>query len=162
MHLYELHFEVHGCSLVVVRWSKGEPHLSGYIHQVPKHVPKVLFWSCFIDEGPSSLLVSWEWWIAINTKWFYMFTFFQRYKMNFLMAIVFSNRISLHIILADKMCTFFRESQRSTLDWPGNSGINSIENFWSITKRRIEKDDCSMMQKLICVVTNAWYRDEEL
>ena len=64
---------------------------------------------------------------------------------------------------SQKMCTFFEESGLTILDWPGNSpDINPIENLWAIIKSRIEKDNCSTMQNLICAVTKACYHDEEM
>ncbi|KAG1664759.1 Flotillin-1 [Nymphon striatum] len=62
-----------------------------------------------------------------------------------------------------KMRTFFEESGLEVLDWPGNSpDINPIENLWAIMKRRLQKEDCSTMTKLISAVIRAWYHDEEL
>ncbi|KAG1674513.1 CD63 antigen [Nymphon striatum] len=62
-----------------------------------------------------------------------------------------------------KMRTFFEESGLEVLDWPGNSpDINPIENLWVIMKRRLQKEDCSTMTKLISAGIRAWYHDEEL
>ncbi|KAG1681713.1 putative non-intrinsic ABC protein 5 [Nymphon striatum] len=62
-----------------------------------------------------------------------------------------------------KMRTFFEESGLEVLDWPGNSpDINPIKNLWVIMKRRLQKEDCSTMTKLISAGIRAWYHDEEL
>ena len=52
-----------------------------------------------------------------------------------------------------KIRTFFEEKVITILDWPGNlPDFNPIENLWVITKRRIEKTDCSTVQKLISAI----------
>ena len=62
-----------------------------------------------------------------------------------------------------KICTFFEEHGLMVLEWPGNSpDINPIENLWAIIKRRLQKEDCSTMQKMISAVIKVWYHDEEL
>ena len=49
-----------------------------------------------------------------------------------------------------KMRTFFEEKDITILDWPGNSpDLNPIKNLRAIIKRRIDKTDCSTVQKLI-------------
>ena len=42
------------------------------------------------------------------------------------------------------------------------SRLNQIQNLWAIIKRRLQKEDCSMMQKMISAVIKVWYHDEEL
>ena len=61
------------------------------------------------------------------------------------------------------MHTFFEEKDITILDWPGNSpDLNPIENLWAIIKRRIEKTDCSTVQKLISAIIRTWYYDDEV
>ena len=61
------------------------------------------------------------------------------------------------------MHTFFEEKDIAVLDWPGNSpDLNPIENLWATIKRRIEKTDCSTVQKLISAITRTWYYDDEV
>ena len=56
-----------------------------------------------------------------------------------------------------KMRTFFEEKDVTILDWPANSlDLNPIENLWAIIKRRIEKTDCSTIQKLISAIIKTW------
>ena len=62
-----------------------------------------------------------------------------------------------------KKHTFFEEKDITILDWPGNSpDLNPIENLWAIIKRRIEKTDCSAVQKLIYAIIRTWYHDDEV
>ena len=62
-----------------------------------------------------------------------------------------------------KMHTFFEEKDVTILDWPGNlPDLNPIENLWAIIKRRIEKTDCSTVQKLISAIIRTWYHDDEV
>ena len=61
------------------------------------------------------------------------------------------------------MRTFFEEKDITIPDWPGNSpDLNRIENLWAIIKRRIEKTDCSTVQKLISAIIGTWYHDDDV
>ena len=62
-----------------------------------------------------------------------------------------------------KMRTFFEEKDITILDWPGNSpDLNPIKNLRAIIKRRIEKTECSTVQKLISAIIRTWYYDDEV
>jgi len=69
------------------------------------------------------------------------------------MVIAFFTKIWLHAILSKKMRKFFEEKDITILDWSGNSpDLNPIENLWAIIERRIEKTECSTVQKLISAI----------
>lgn len=159
----ESHFEVHGYRSQFVRRSKGEPLRPGHIQQAPKHPPKKMFWGSFSAKGTGRLvnvegmMNSDKYKVILQTHLLPM----MRRDFPDGDSIFQQDLAPCHT--SRKMLTFFEESGLTVLDWPGNSpDINPIENLWAIIKRRLQKEDCSTMQKLISAVIKVWYHDEEL
>ena len=61
-----------------------------------------------------------------------------------------------------KMRTFFEEEDITILDGPRNlTDLNPNENLWAVIKPRIEKTDCSTVQKMISAIIRTWYHEDE-
>ena len=159
----ESHFEVHGYRSQVVRRNKGEPLRPGHIQQAPKYPPKKMFWGSFNAKGTGRL---------INVEGMMNSDKYKAVLQTHLLPTmqrdfpdgdgIFQQDLApCHT--SRKMRTFFEESGLTILEWPGNSpDMNPVENLWAIIKRRLQKEDCSTMQKMISAVIKVWYHDEEL
>lgn len=64
---------------------------------------------------------------------------------------------------AKTVSNFLRESEISTLPWPGNSpDMNPIENLWAIVKKRMKNHKVTTRQGLIELLIQVWHHDEEI
>ena len=158
----ESHFEVHGHKSAVMRQSKGEAIWPEHIQQTPKHPPKKMFWGSFIAKGPGRLIII----EGMMNSDKYKATLQSR-LLPVLERLVDGDCIFQQGLApyhtSKKMCTFFEEKNITILDWPGNSpDLNPIKNLWAIIKRRIEKTDCSTVQKLVSAIIRTWYHDDKV
>ena len=129
--------------------SKGEPFRSGHIQQTPKYSPE-MFWSSFNAKGTGRLINvegmmnSDKYKAALQT---YLLPTMQR-DFPYGDSIFQQDQAQCHT--SRKIRTFFEESGLAVLEWPGNfPDINPIKNLWAIIKHRLQKEDCSTMQKMI-------------
>lgn len=159
----ESHFEVHGYRSIVVRRTDGEAIRPEHIQQAPKHPPKKMFWGSFTVKGPGRLIPvegtmrSQQYEDVLRTH--LIPTISRDFPQGG--AIFQQDKAPCHT--SNHMKRFFASQNLTILEWPGNSpDINPIENLWSIVKRRIAKNDCSTMAKLIINIIKCWYHDEEL
>ena len=159
----ESHFEVHGHKSAVVRRSKGEAIQPEHIQQTPKHPPKKMFWGSFTAKDPGHLIIIES---MMNSD-----KYTATLESHLLLVLerdfadgdcIFQQDLApCHTSI--KMRTFFEEKNITIQDWPGNSpDLNLIENPWAIIKRRIEKTDCSTVQKLISAIIGTRYLDDEI
>ena len=159
----ELHFEVHGYRSQVVRRSKGEPLRPGHIQQAPKHPPKKMFWGSFSANGTGRLISVEGMMNSDKYKAVLETHLLPTMRRDFPDGDGIFQQDLAPCHTSRKMRTFFEESGLEVLDWPGNSpDINPIGNLSAIVKRRLQKEDCSTMTKLISAVIRVWYHDEEI
>ena len=158
-----MHFEVHGYRSEVGSEMEQRRTYSARTHSTSTKTPKKMFLGSFTAKGPGQL---------VNVERRMDSDKYKAILQMHLLPVVHRDFPDGESIFQQdlapchtsrKVCTFFAESGLTILDWPGNSpDLNPIENLWVIMKHRIEKDDCSTMEKLISSIIKTWYPDDEL
>ena len=159
----ESHFEVHGHKSAVVKRSKEETIQPEHIQQPLKHPPKKMLWGSFTAKDPGHLIIIEGMMNSDKYKATLQSHLLPVLERDFADGDCIFQQDLAPCHTSKKMCTFFEQKDIAILDWPGDSpDLNPIANLWAIIKRRIEKIDCSTVQKLISAITRNWYYDDKL
>jgi hypothetical protein len=159
----ETHFEVRGFKTQFVRRSENERISEHHLEQTVKHPPKKMFWGCFSVQGTGGLLPvegmmnSTKYEAVVKRKVIPVL----RKRWPDGSGVFQQDKAPCHV--SHQMLKFFKQNKVRVLEWPGNSpDLNPIENLWAILKKRLQKRDCTTMDKLINNVIDVWFKDSEM
>lgn len=147
-----------------VRRRPGERYKKDCLHQVVKHPPSLMIWSCISSEGPGPI-------------YFVDGTMRQQQYKYVLSDVLLPYINSLPYVrtyytfmqdgapchTARTIANFLEEEYMDVLPWPGNSpDLNPIENCWAYLKSKVYSRPNPNIHVLKENIKDIWNNDEEL